>query len=219
MNHTFRGRTLSMKLRVHARFVLSLPRARRICQAEMAVDEGRSVGDHYRLKASMITAMLGHSPASRHLPLPPPRLPLSPSERSRSKLVGMSHFQLSDAIAAYTTYLDHNHKLFAYLQVVAGGATAFVWTGPRDRSVILGVLFGFLVIALGNARLLWLSQTSLIKIAAAIYAYAENEAALIPADLRPVIATYQAYRLAPIMLIHAGVTLMATVAIAWRRST
>jgi len=124
----------------------------------------------------------------------------------------MGHFGLADAITVYNTYLDHNHRLFAYLQVVAGGGAAFVWADRRDQEVVYAILVGFLVIAVSNARLFWLSQKSLITIAAAIHKLCDQDEEMDPA-LRPVVATYEAYGLWSMMLLYIAITVMGALAI------
>jgi hypothetical protein len=83
----------------------------------------------------------------------------------------------------------------------------------RSPSVVYGALLLFLVVALFNGVLLWLSQRSLIIIAASIQQFCARDDVAVPVELRPVVSTCRAYGLAPMMLLYVALTLFGCVAI------
>ena len=120
----------------------------------------------------------------------------------------MHVFSLSDAVTLYYKQLDLAHKLWAYLQVVAGAAATLATAYYPNKSLVIVIFVGFILFAIGNCYFLYLAQRDISNTGAAVqqaWPKASEWSAILPAftswRLRQVVALHVLIDVAVLVLV------------------
>ncbi|HYX24711.1 MAG TPA: hypothetical protein VFC23_11205 [Thermoanaerobaculia bacterium] len=126
----------------------------------------------------------------------------------------MNEFSLSDAVNLYYKQVDISHKLWTYLQVVAGAAATLATAYHDVKTLLIVIFIGFTLFAVVNCYLLCLTQRDASKTGAAIRtAWPE------PSEWSTILPAFDFWGRSQVVVLHViiDIVVLSLVVVQWWR--
>jgi hypothetical protein len=107
----------------------------------------------------------------------------------------MPEFELTDAIGLFNTRIAAQNAYWSYYSAVALGVLGFLGAQPRPTAVKRLLIGGFLFFCTCNGAMIFITQSDLVTISAAIQTYLAKHTDAVPPPFDPIMNRIFAYPL------------------------
>jgi hypothetical protein len=130
----------------------------------------------------------------------------------------MYQFDLKDAIALFNTRIAAQGTYWSYYSAVALGVLGFLGAQPRPKAVKRLLIGGFTFFCACNGAMIFVTQSDLVTVSAAIQTYLAGHTDAVPDPFDPIMSRIVAYPLLWVLAFYILVSIGFVVVMARMKS-